>query len=100
MATHKKLEKADILHLAKLANLSVSEEEIAKYQAQLEQTLAYVENMEELDTSNVEGMSHSATFDNVYFEDGADNPRGFSEDQALANAKAVKGTLFKVPRIL
>ena len=69
------LAKKDILHLAKLANLQLTEAEVEKYLNQLEQTLEYVENMKELDTKNVEPTSHATKVENVYFEDGTKNTR-------------------------
>lgn len=100
MSSSKKLEKKDILHLAKLANLSTTDEEVEKYLSQLEQTLSYVENMQELDTSSIDGTAHSTQFDNTYFEDGTPNTRGLSPEQALSNTSQKKGSLFKVGRIL
>jgi aspartyl-tRNA(Asn)/glutamyl-tRNA(Gln) amidotransferase subunit C len=100
MSSAKKLEKKDILHLAKLANLSISDEEVEKYLSQLEQTLSYVENMQELDTSAIDGTAHSTQFDNIYFKDGTTNTRGLSPEEALANTSQKKDSLFKVGRIL
>lgn len=84
------LTKENILHLAKLANLQLSEEEVTKYLSQLEQTLDYVENMKELDTKDVIPTSHSTKVENVYFEDGTQNTRGLDFSH----------TKFKVTRIL
>ena len=83
MAKNVDLTKADILHIAKLANLSLSENEVEKYLGQLLETIKYVENLDELDTKNVQPTSHSTNVTNVYFEDGEKCTRMFSKEEAL-----------------
>lgn len=86
----KQLTRADILHLAKLANLQVTDEEIDKYLSQLEETIDYVENLNELNTSGVEPTSHATKLENVYFTDGTPNTRGLDFSKIT----------FKVSRVL
>lgn len=100
MSTSSSLSKDNILHLAKLANLSISGEEVQKYQSQFEQTIEYVDNLSELDTTSVEASASSTRLDNVYFDDGTENRRGLSPEQAMANTTSKKGNAFKVSRIL
>jgi aspartyl-tRNA(Asn)/glutamyl-tRNA(Gln) amidotransferase subunit C len=100
MAKNTVLSKEEILHLAKLANLSLSDEEIEKYSKQLTETIAYAENLSELDTSKVKPTSSSAHLENIYFEDGTKNTRGLSAEEAVANAKEKKDKYFKVGRIM
>ncbi len=100
MASKDNLTKADILHIAKLANLSLSETEVEKYLGQLLETIKYVENLDELDTSNLQPTSHSTNVTNVYFEDGTANTRKFSKKEALKNAKSKKNGQFVVKRIM
>ena len=100
MANHDELTKEDILHIAKLANLSLTNEEVEKYMKQLSETIKYVENLDELDTSNVMPTSHSTNVTNVYFEDGTQNTRQFTREEALQNAKNTKNDQFVVKRIM
>lgn len=100
MAKKAQLTKDDILHIAKLANLTLSDEEVEKYMNQLSETIKYVENLDELDTSNVEPTSHSTNVTNVYFEDGKECTRMFSQEDALKNAKDTKKSQFVVNRIM
>lgn len=100
MAKKDDLTKSDILHIAKLANLSLSETEVEKYLGQLLETIKYVENLDELDTSNVQPTSHSTNVTNVYFEDGTKNERLFSQDEALKNGKNKNDGQFVVKRIM
>jgi aspartyl-tRNA(Asn)/glutamyl-tRNA(Gln) amidotransferase subunit C len=100
MAKTSELTRKDILHIAELANLTVSDAEVEKYMNQLSETIKYVENLDELDTSNVEPTSHSTNVTNVYFEDGAKNERLFSQEEALKNGKNKKNGQFVVKRIM
>lgn len=96
----KTLTKEDVLHLAKLVNLSLSEEEIDQIQEQLSDTLDYVINLDELDTSKVAGMSHSTDVKNITFEDGMKSTRTFSQGEANANSKKKKDGFFVVDKII
>lgn len=100
MAKNKKLTKEDILHIAKLANLTIEENEIEDYRKKLDETINYVENLNSLDTKNIQPTSHSTDLENVFFEDGTENKRQFSQKQALKNAKSTKKSMFLVPKIM
>lgn len=68
---------------------------------QLSETLSYVENLEELNTRDVEPAYFSSDeLKNQYFEDGEKNLRGFSRKQALKLARDVYKSFFKVKRII
>ncbi len=88
----------DVRYTAQLARLHLSEEEIAKFQAQLSQVLAYVEKLEQVDVSGVEPTAHANALFNVF---RADEPRdGFTPQQALANAPREANQLFIVPKVI
>ena len=67
-----------------LAKLSLSEEEKEKAKAQMQKMLDYVEKLDELDTSEVEPMSHIFQDENVFREDVVTN--GDNKEAMLANA--------------
>jgi aspartyl-tRNA(Asn)/glutamyl-tRNA(Gln) amidotransferase subunit C len=90
----------DIHHIAKLANLTVSEDEVEKYSEQLSQTITYVENLNELNTKDIKPSSHSTNVQNVFFEDGTTNERGLTAEEATQNAQIKKNGSFVVPRIM
>ncbi|MEI6532632.1 MAG: Asp-tRNA(Asn)/Glu-tRNA(Gln) amidotransferase subunit GatC [Candidatus Roizmanbacteria bacterium] len=92
------LSKDDILHLGKLANLSLSESDVDMLSTQLSETLKYIQNLEELDTKSVDAIR--AVAKNVTFEDGTLNERGFSSTEALQNSKLIKENMFVVKRIM
>lgn len=94
------LSKKDVLHIAKLANLQIQDSNIEMYRKQLEETINYVENLDELDTSDVEPTAHSTRLSNIYFEDGTENTRQFKQEEALSNAKNTKKEMFVVKRIM
>lgn len=96
-----KITEKDVLYVAALANLELSEQETAQFAAHLDSILAYVEKMNELDTSNVEPMAQ------VLYEakEGstlrADQDRPcFSQEQSLANAPESAAGQFKVPKVI
>jgi len=88
----------DVRYTASLARLNLSEEEIAKFQAQLSQVLEYVEKLKEVDVSQVEATAHANPVFNVVRED---EPRDwFTPQQALANAPRQANGLFAVPKVI
>ncbi len=88
----------DVRYTAQLARLHLSEEEIAKFQTQLSQVLAYVEKLEQVDVSGVEPTAHANAIFNVF---RSDEPRDwFTPQQALANAPREANQLFIVPKVI
>ena len=87
----------DVEHVAKLARLSLTDEEKEKFTHQLGDVLAHVEKMNEVDTTGVEPMNHPIDFYNVTREDVKiyENTR----DELMQNAPDVEGEFFKVPKI-
>ena len=79
-----------------LAKLSLSEEEKEKAKADMQKMLDYVEKLDELDTENVEPLSHIFGDTNVFREDVVAN--GDDRDNMLKNAPACKDGAYKVPR--
>jgi len=100
MKKKKILTSEEIKYLTKLANLKLTEKELKKYSNQLEETIEYVENLNELDTKNIIPTSHTVDLKNVFFVDGEKNKRGLSRDETTKNAKNKKNGFFVVKRIL
>jgi aspartyl-tRNA(Asn)/glutamyl-tRNA(Gln) amidotransferase subunit C len=90
--------KKDVEHIAKLARLKVTEEEVEHYTGQLNQILEYVEKLNELDTEDVEPLSHPVENANVFREDKL-KPSTRTED-ALKNAPDKDDQHFKVPKVI
>lgn len=92
------LSRDDVVHLARLARLSLSESEIDHYTSQLESILHAVERVSEAAADDIPPMSHPAPLRNVFREDVA--VPGLSQQAALAGAPAEEDERFRVPRIL
>lgn len=87
----------DVEHVAKLARLELTEEEKEKYSKQLGDILKYADELNEVDTKNVEPMSHALPFANVFREDKV--VCEFSRDELMSNCCDIEDGFFKVPKI-
>jgi aspartyl-tRNA(Asn)/glutamyl-tRNA(Gln) amidotransferase subunit C len=88
----------DVEHVASLAKLSFSEEEKQKLAAQLNEILKYMDQLDQLDTSNVEPLSHVIELSNVFRKDEL-RPT-LTQEEALRNAPAKTEKFFKVPKVI
>jgi len=93
-----KITKQDVEYVAALAQLSPDEETKQRLVKEMGEILAYMDELNELDTSNIEPTMHAIPTTNV-FRDDAVTP-GLERDEALANAPKSDGEYFLVPRIL
>jgi aspartyl-tRNA(Asn)/glutamyl-tRNA(Gln) amidotransferase subunit C len=85
----------DVLHVARLARLELTEEEIARLEEQLRAILEAVGKVSELELEDVPPTSHPLSIVNVF---GADEPRpSLPLEDVFANAPARDGDLFRVP---
>ncbi len=88
----------DVRKVAKLARLSFSEEEETRLVTDLNQMLAYVASLNELDTSQVAPTTHVLPLTNVF---RADEPtESLSQEAALANAPRSGHGHFRVPKVI
>jgi aspartyl-tRNA(Asn)/glutamyl-tRNA(Gln) amidotransferase subunit C len=92
------LTRDEVLHVATLARLSLEPAEIDVFTRQLNDILAYVEKLQELDTAGVTPLAHVIPLANVLREDRA--TPGLDRDRALQNAPAQEDGAFLVPRII
>jgi aspartyl-tRNA(Asn)/glutamyl-tRNA(Gln) amidotransferase subunit C len=84
-----------LLHVANLARLELREDELSRLQVQLNDILAAVSKVAELDLRDVPATSHPLDVVNVWDED---EPRPcLSVEDALANAPDREGDFFRVP---
>lgn len=90
--------RKDVEHVARLARLALSEEEITLFQGQLRRILEHAERVTSLDTEGVEPTSHAIPLSNVFREDEV-GPC-LAQDEALANAPEAEEGQFRVPRII
>jgi aspartyl-tRNA(Asn)/glutamyl-tRNA(Gln) amidotransferase subunit C len=96
-----KLTAEEVRYVADLANLRLSDEEVVRMSHDLGQILTHIEQLNELDTANVEPMAQ-VLFDSdetaTLREDIPREPLG--EQGALANAAASGHGYFKVPKVI
>jgi aspartyl-tRNA(Asn)/glutamyl-tRNA(Gln) amidotransferase subunit C len=89
------INRDQVLHVARLARLDLSEEEVARLQEQLSAILDAVSKVSELDLADVPPTSHPLDLVNVL---RADEPRpSLSLDDVFANAPEREGDAFRVP---
>lgn len=88
----------DVEHVAKLARLELTEEEKEKYTHQLGELLEYFEQLNEVDTSNVEPMAQAIPLVNVMREDIPHPP--YDRVKITANAPYEEDGYFRVPKII
>jgi aspartyl-tRNA(Asn)/glutamyl-tRNA(Gln) amidotransferase subunit C len=89
------ISRDEVLHVARLARLDLTEEEIARFQEQLNAILEAVGKVSELDLSDVEPTAHPLDLVNVWADDEA-RP-SLSLEEVFANAPAREADLFRVP---
>ena len=95
------LTEKDARHVAQLAHLELTEEEVKRFLPQLDSILDYMQKLNELDTTNVEPMAQ------VIYR-AAENPalrsdaprKTFTPDEALSNAPEPGADCFKVPQVI
>ena len=88
----------DVEHIAELARLEFTKDEKNRLTAQLNSILAYMEQLNTLDTSAIEPLSHVIGLSNVFREDAA--KAGLPIEDALKNAPAKTERFFKVPKVI
>ncbi len=87
----------DVSYVANLARIELTDEETKLFQGQLDQVLEYVEQLGELDVSNVEPTAHAVPLVNVL---RADEPGvSLDNDAVTANAPASRDGQVLVPKI-
>ncbi len=93
-----KVSKDEVLYTANLAKLKIKEEEIDTFIEQMTQYLSYANNLDKVDTENVEPLSHVLDVENVMRKD--EIKEGLNIEEALKNAPEKEGRCFKVPKML
>lgn len=94
-----KLSKNDVKHVALLARLTLTSQEILRFQKQLSEVVSYVEELSEVDTSKSQPTSQTTGLTNVFRGDEIDNGGLFQEDVTGGSKKSHNG-YFVVPQIL
>ena len=92
------ISRADVEHVARLARLGLSDDEIDLMQAQLSHILETIAKLADVDTSQVGPTAQVIALENVMREDESRPP--MARDAALANAPLREGSMLRVPVVL
>jgi aspartyl-tRNA(Asn)/glutamyl-tRNA(Gln) amidotransferase subunit C len=92
------ISRDDVAHLARLARLAVTDEELDRFAGQLDQVLAAVARVGEAAVPDVPPMTHAVPLTNVLRADEV--TPSLPRDAVLAGAPAAEDDRFRVPRIL
>ena len=93
-------DRIDIRHVARLARLALTDEEIATFGPQLGSLMTHVDALAKLDTENVAATAQVIPSRNVQREDAIRPEIILPRAVALQNAPQVEGPYFRVPRII
>ena len=89
------ISRDEVLHVARLARLELSEAEVERFGEQLSAILEAVGKVAELDLGDVEPTAHPLELANVWAED--EPQPSLDVEEALANAPERDGNFFRVP---
>ncbi|MCP4337321.1 MAG: Asp-tRNA(Asn)/Glu-tRNA(Gln) amidotransferase subunit GatC [Desulfobulbaceae bacterium] len=93
-----KISKKEVEHVAHLARLNLTGEELEKMTGQLDNILSYVDKLAELDTSQVVPTTHVFSVSNAFREDVEKD--SLSQAEAVKNGPQHDGVMFQVPKII
>lgn len=93
-----KISEQDINTVASLSRLKIRDDERAEVTAQLDKFLAYVENLQAIDTTDIEPTTYALPMQNVFRADKV--KPSLERELALSNAPLAEDGYFKVPRVL
>ena len=92
------ISKDEVKHIARLAKLSLSEEEVEKYACDLGQIAEFVEQLNEIDISGVSPTAHVVDKKNVFRKD--EKKESFPREQILKNAPSKEAGCISVPKVV
>ena len=93
-----RISKDEVKHVAHLARLEFSEQDVEKFANQLDAIIGFAEQLNELDTSNVKPTTHVLDMKNILREDKS--VKGLPREEVLKNAPDHQDGQVRVPTIL
>lgn len=90
----------DVKRLARMSKLPLEEADLEHYPEQLSESISYVDNLQDIDTSHVPDSFFTTDARNVMAEDEVDESIMLTQEEALQNAPNTKKGYFVVKRIL
>jgi aspartyl-tRNA(Asn)/glutamyl-tRNA(Gln) amidotransferase subunit C len=93
-----KITMDQVRHVAQLARLSPSEEQMKTLMQNMNDILDYMDQLSEIDTSNVDATTHVVELKNVFRED--EMRPSLQKEKSMKNAPEQKRDAFVVPRVI
>ena len=93
-----KITPDEVSHVANLARLHLSREEVEAMARQLDDILTYVAKLNELDTEGIPPTTHAISIVNAFREDEV--KPSLNREKTLANGPQQNGEFFVVPRVI
>ncbi|HUJ65562.1 MAG TPA: Asp-tRNA(Asn)/Glu-tRNA(Gln) amidotransferase subunit GatC [Acidimicrobiales bacterium] len=93
-----RISASDVAHVARLARLELTDDELARFTDQLGAVLEHARDVEALDTAGVPPTAHPLPLANVFRDDVV--APCLDREEVLAQAPEVESERFRVPRIL
>jgi len=93
-----KITHEEVRYVADLARLDLDESAVEKFAGQIDEILAYIDKLNEVDTEGVDPTSHAIFLTNAFRED--EPAPHLQRDRALANAPEQEDGCFVVPKII
>jgi aspartyl-tRNA(Asn)/glutamyl-tRNA(Gln) amidotransferase subunit C len=93
-----KIDENLVRHIALLSRLKPADEEVRLFSEQLSAIVAYMDQLGEVDTSNVQPTAHALPVSSVFRADSPHVP--MMPDDALSNAPQRDGHFFALPKVL
>ena len=97
-----KISREDVLHVAELAHLELTEGEVEKFREQLDGILTYIEKLKEVDVSGVESMAQvleTHASPNATLREDIVHPSDVAK-AILEQAPQAKAPYFRVPKVI
>ncbi len=93
-----RIDPKEVQEIARLARLRLSDDEVARMAHDLDAILTHIEQLRQLDTRDIEPMTHAVPFDCPFREDQVGQM--LPVDEALQNAPRREDSFFEVPRVV
>ena len=93
-----RISPADVAHVARLARLDITDDEVELFAEQLAAVLEHANDVAALDTAGIPATAHPLPLQNVFREDV--EHQSLDRDEVLAMAPQAEEGRFRVPRIL
>lgn len=93
-----KIDENEIIHIAKLADLNLKENEVRKYKTNLEEILEFANEINKIDTSNIKETVSANELYNVFRKDEVKEP--FDREELLKNAPSKEDGMFRIPKVI